>query len=54
MPGVVSASVHGVFVADCEADIALEVRGETTVDDVKDWCATRLSAYKQPTVVTVL
>jgi hypothetical protein len=36
-----------------ENDIALEVRGAVAAADVKRWCEERLSAYKQPSAVTV-
>jgi hypothetical protein len=43
-----------VFAEDREPDIALEVVGSVAVDDVKQWCAGRLSVYKQPTSIIVL
>jgi long-chain acyl-CoA synthetase len=36
-----------------ENDIALDVRGTVTDDDVRAWCAERLSAYKQPSEITL-
>lgn len=53
MPGVQDAEVHEVPIEDREPDIALEVVGAVDADDVKQWCAERLSAYKQPATVVV-
>ncbi|HEX8725451.1 MAG TPA: AMP-binding protein [Gemmatimonadaceae bacterium] len=36
-----------------EHDIALEVRGAATVDQVRAWCEHRLSSYKQPAEISV-
>ena len=36
-----------------ENGIVVDVCGGVTVDDVRLWCATRLSAYKQPTIINV-
>ena len=36
-----------------ENDIRLSVRGAVTESAVREWCATRLSAYKQPSVVEI-
>jgi hypothetical protein len=37
-----------------EHDIRLRVRGAVTEAEVRAWCETRLSAYKQPTVVEIV
>ena len=36
-----------------ENAIVVDVRGAVTVDDVRLWCAARLSAYKQPSIINV-
>lgn len=53
LPGVRTVRAHGVPVAEREHDILLEVSGSATADDVRRWCAARLSAYKQPSEVVV-
>jgi long-chain acyl-CoA synthetase len=37
-----------------ELEIALEVRGSRSEDEVRAWCETRLAAYKRPTSIQVL
>jgi acyl-CoA synthetase (AMP-forming)/AMP-acid ligase II len=49
-----SAAVRGVPDPAREHEIALEVAGDVTADDVRRWCAARLSAYKQPGEVAVV
>ena len=53
MPGVTAAHVSEAPQQDREPDIALEVSGAVDANDVKEWCAERLSAYKQPTTITI-
>jgi acyl-CoA synthetase (AMP-forming)/AMP-acid ligase II len=53
MPGVRAASVSAVPDAARENEIAVAVVGDVAPDDVKRWCASNLSAYKQPAEVTV-
>lgn len=53
MPGVRRVTVRAVPDPVREHDVALDVEGDVTPDAVKAWCAARLSAYKQPSVVTV-
>ncbi|HTE48023.1 MAG TPA: AMP-binding protein [Gemmatimonadaceae bacterium] len=55
MQGVVRIDAREVAAAivDREPEIALDVEGNVTEDDVKLWCAERLSAYKQPAVIVV-
>ena len=53
MPGVERASVRAVPETAREHDIALEVRGAVTVEAVRGWCEARLSAYKQPSAITI-
>jgi hypothetical protein len=38
---------------DREHDVHLAVVGDVTADAVRRWCAARLSAYKQPSEITV-
>ena len=54
MPGVRRVVVRPVPDPAREHDIALDVEGRVTPEAVKAWCAARLSAYKQPTAVTML
>ena len=35
-----------------ENDIAIDVDGDRTADDVKRWCEERLSVYKRPSWIT--
>lgn len=53
LAGVRDVIVRAVPEPTREHDIALEVRGTVTADDVRAWCETRLSAYKQPVAVVV-
>ncbi|GJG85242.1 long-chain-fatty-acid--CoA ligase [Gemmatimonadetes bacterium T265] len=53
MPGVRHVTVRAVPDPAREHDIALDVQGGVTPDAVKAWCAARLSAYKQPSEITV-
>ncbi|HYD51947.1 MAG TPA: AMP-binding protein, partial [Gemmatimonadaceae bacterium] len=52
LPGVRTARVTPVPEPTREHDIALEVEGTASEDEVKRWCEERLSAYKQPTTIT--
>ncbi|MEO8623444.1 MAG: AMP-binding protein [bacterium] len=51
MPGVTKAEVRPLPDPFKENDILLRVSGSVSEDAVKNWCAERLSAYKQPSVV---
>jgi long-chain acyl-CoA synthetase len=53
MSGVKSARVTEIVVPDDESEIALEVAGSVTEDEVKQWCAERLSVYKQPSIIAL-
>lgn len=53
LPGVRAVRVRAVPDPLREHDLALDVVGEVTVEQVKAWCATRLSGYKQPREVRV-
>lgn len=53
LPGVASAAVSAVPDPAHENAIALAVTGSVTEEQVKAWCDQRLSAYKQPSTVTV-
>lgn len=53
LAGVRAVAVHAVPNAEREHDIALEVEGDVSADEVRRWCAERLSAYKQPSEVSV-
>ena len=53
LPGVESATVRAIPDPAHENQIELAVRGAVSEPDVRAWCAERLSAYKQPTIVVV-
>jgi len=48
MKGVRRVTVRAIPEPSRENDIALEITGAVSEDDVKRWCEERLSAYKQP------
>jgi acyl-CoA synthetase (AMP-forming)/AMP-acid ligase II len=54
LPGVRRVRVRALPDPAREHDVALEVAGDVAEDDVKRWCAERLSAYKQPSAVAVV
>ena len=54
LEGVRGVHVLAVPSAERENDIALDVSGDVTAEAVRRWCAERLSAYKQPTDVTIV
>lgn len=51
--GVERVEVRELPQPGAESNIAVEVHGNVSEGAVRDWCAQRLSAYKQPTVVEV-
>jgi long-chain acyl-CoA synthetase len=53
MTGVDSVRVWSIPEPARENDIGVEVRGAVSESDVRSWCETHLSAYKQPTVFDV-
>jgi long-chain acyl-CoA synthetase len=53
MPGVRRATVRAVPHPAREHDIAVTVVGDVSEEAVKEWCEERLSAYKQPSDITV-
>jgi long-chain acyl-CoA synthetase len=53
LDGVRQARVTMVPDPEREHDIHLAVVGDVTADAVRRWCAARLSAYKQPSEITV-
>jgi long-chain acyl-CoA synthetase len=54
MPGVKSVKVRAIAEPSRENDIALEIVGPVTEEDVQSWCQARLSAYKQPSRIEIL
>jgi long-chain acyl-CoA synthetase len=48
MPGLDAVEVAAAPSADRETEIIVAFRGTPTPDEVRAWCAERLSAYKQP------
>jgi long-chain acyl-CoA synthetase len=54
MPGIAHARVTEVATStDREPEIALDVEGDVSEEDVKRWSAERLSVYKQPTTILI-
>ena len=53
LPGVRRVSVRAIPHPARENDIAVTVEGDVTEAAVKQWCEERLSAYKQPTEITI-
>jgi long-chain acyl-CoA synthetase len=53
LAGVTRAAVRAVPEPSRENDIALEVEGTAGEAEVKAWCEARLSAYKQPSTITI-
>ncbi|HEX4681737.1 MAG TPA: AMP-binding protein [Gemmatimonadaceae bacterium] len=54
LPGVAAVNVRSVDAGEGrDADIELEVRGTVSADEVRRWCADRLSASKQPSRISV-
>jgi long-chain acyl-CoA synthetase len=53
LPGVRTVTVRAIPDPARENDIALDVSGDVGADQVKQWCEERLSAYKQPSEITV-
>lgn len=53
LPGVRGTRVSPIPDAVRENDIAIEVDGDRTADDVKRWCDERLSVYKRPSSITI-
>ncbi len=51
MPGVRAVRVRAIPEPIRENDIALEVEGDVTVDDVKSWCDAHLASYKRPSEI---
>jgi long-chain acyl-CoA synthetase len=53
LPGVARVEVSAIPEPARENDIRVRVRGGVTETQVREWCESRLSAYKQPTVVEI-
>ena len=53
LPGVTRVEVSAIPEPARENDIGVRVRGSVTEAQVREWCESRLSAYKQPTVVEI-
>jgi long-chain acyl-CoA synthetase len=53
IPGVTRARVWPIPNSSGDSDIAAEVWGDVTDQDVRRWCAERLAMYKQPRAVFV-
>ncbi len=54
LAGVTNAEVWPIPDPAKENDIGLRVTGSVTEDEVRVWCESRLSGYKQPAIVEVL
>jgi long-chain acyl-CoA synthetase len=53
MPGVKSVTARAIPEPSRENDIALEIVGTMTEEDVQRWCQARLSVYKQPSRIEI-
>ena len=53
LPGVRAVRVRAIPVPARENDIGVEVEGSVAVDDIERWCEERLSAYKQPSEISI-
>jgi hypothetical protein len=53
MPGVRGVRVRAIPELSRENDIALDVEGDVSADEVKAWCDARLATYKRPTEINV-
>ena len=53
LPGVRSVVVRAIPEPAREHDIGIDIVGSVSEAGVKAWCEDRLSAYKQPSVVTI-
>jgi acyl-CoA synthetase (AMP-forming)/AMP-acid ligase II len=54
LDGVRAVRVRAIPDPERENDVALEVEGRVTADEVRRWCAGRLSGYKQPSEVEIV
>ena len=54
LSGVEAAHAYAIPNPIRENDIGLEVTGNVSVTDVKEWCAIHLGAYKQPSTVSIV
>jgi long-chain acyl-CoA synthetase len=54
MPGVSAVEVRAIPDPVKEHEVGVRVHGDVTVDAVKAWCEALLSAYKQPSEVTIV
>jgi long-chain acyl-CoA synthetase len=53
MPGVERVTVSGIPDPVKEHDIRMDIVGSVTEADLRGWCESRLSAYKQPSFVVI-
>jgi long-chain acyl-CoA synthetase len=53
LDGVRDVAVRAIPEAAREHDIGIDVKGAVTTEQVRAWCERRLSAYKQPTEITI-
>ena len=54
MPGVARADASAIPELSKENDIRLRVWGSVTEAQVREWCESRISAYKQPTTIEIV
>ena len=54
MPGVARVEASPIPEPSRENDILLRVWGSVTDTQVREWCESRISAYKQPTTIEIL
>jgi long-chain acyl-CoA synthetase len=53
LPGVTRVAVRAIPDTAKEHEIGLDVAGTVTEAEVRAWCEQRLSAYKQPSAITI-
>ncbi len=54
LAGVRSARVYAIPEPSREHDVGVEIVGEVSEAEVRRWCESRLSVYKQPTDITIV
>lgn len=54
MPGVRAVHIRAIPEPIRENDIALDVEGDVTVDEVKAWCVAHLASYKRPSEIALV
>lgn len=53
LPGVTAVAASAVAEPSRENDVVVDITGTVTEAEVRSWCESRLSAYKQPSVIRI-